>query len=63
MDNLKREDIEKIYEDFYEKNKITVNDKVVELYDSLIKTFEQYENEIILDAFYEGYICGIASKS
>jgi len=63
MNNLKREDIEKIYEDFCEKNEITINDKVVGLNDSLRKAFDEYINEIILDAFYEGYICGIASKS
>lgn len=57
-----REEIDKLYDEFQEKNIKLEPNRVSELYESMNRLFEEYENEILLEAFYQGYICGKASK-
>lgn len=57
-----REEINKLYDEFQEKNIRLEPNRVSELYESMNRLFEEYENEILLEAFYQGYICGKASK-
>lgn len=62
MAELERQEIEKIYDKFCGGDVRMPHNNVAGLYESLEKIFDEYENEIILDAFYQGYICGLAAK-
>lgn len=53
-----REEIEKIYDEFQEKNIRLEPNRVSKLYESMNRLFEEYENEILLEVFYQGYIAG-----
>lgn len=61
-ESLTREEIENIYDKFCEENVSLCPNNISDLYAKLDNLFDEYENELILDAFYQGYICGLASK-
>lgn len=61
-ESLTRAEIENIYSKFCEENVSLRPNNISVLYEKLVNLFDEYETEIVLDAFYQGYICGLASK-
>ena len=58
-----REEIEEIYSRFNEGKDIRLQpNRVSDLYESMNKLFDDFETEIVLEAFWQGYICGKASE-
>lgn len=58
-----REEMEEIYSRFNEGKDIRLQpNRVSDLYESMNKLFDDFETEIVLEAFWQGYICGKASE-
>lgn len=60
--NLTREQIEEVFIKSCETFVSLESDRIDELYKKMRYSFDEYVNELVLDAFYQGYICGKASK-